>query len=488
MKITRGGRLTGDLTEDVARLTSSSAHDAYIAEAVIQINLAHALALVKGGYLSKEEGRWLSSALSEMEGKVVAVPPDMEDIHMVIEEEVTRKVGPDLGGKLHTGKSRNDQVATALRMRLRVFLIEILGEVISLQAALFRKASQSAEIIMPGFTHLQHAQPVTAAHHLLAYFDMFGRDFQRLKDCYGRVNMSPMGSAALAGTGFRLDRKLVATYLGFDGLVENTMDGVASRDFALEAASAISILMVHVSRLSEEIVLWSSQEFGYIDLPDDHSSTSSIMPQKKNPVTAEVLRAKAAEVLGEVAAMGGIMKGLPLAYNLDMQELTPHMWRCCEIASLSLRVLTDLVEKLKFNQPRLLGLVRKDSSVATELADTLVREVGLTFRRAHQVVGSMVKELTESGSSLTEEDPQRLAAMVSNLSGKSIPLASIKTAIDPLSNINARTTIGGPSFSEVRRMLVDRSRAISSQEAALSGMKIIIAKSKEAMQTDLSAL
>lgn len=488
MKITRGGRLSGDLTEDVARLTSSSEHDPYIADAVIEINLAHVLALMKGGYLSKEEGRWLSSALNDLLGRVVEVPPDMEDIHMVIEEEVTKKVGPDLGGKLHTGKSRNDQVATALRMRLRDFLIEIMSEVNSLQAALLRKASQSVESIMPGFTHLQHAQPVTVAHHLLAYSDMFGRDNGRLKECYGRVNVSPMGSAALAGTGFRIDRKLIASYLGFDGLIENTMDAVSSRDFALEAVSDLSILMVHVSRFSEEVVLWSSQEFGYIELPDDHSSTSSIMPQKKNPVTAEVLRAKSADVFGELVAMVGIMKGLPLSYNLDIQELTAHLWRACEIVSLSVRVLTDLVDKLKFNEARMGEIVRRDSSVATELADTLVREGSLTFRKAHQVVGSMVKELAASGTSLTQEDPERLSGMISTLSGKEIPLPSIKAAVDPAGNVNVRSTAGGPSFTEVRRMLVDRSRSLSGQEATLGGMKILLGKCRETMLSDLSSL
>jgi len=488
LKITRGGRLTGDLTEDVARLTSSAEHDPYIADAVVEINLAHVLALVKGGYLSGEEGRWLASALGELHGKALTVPPDMEDIHMVIEEEVTKKVGPDLGGKLHTGKSRNDQVATAVRMRLRDFLIEILSEVNSLQAALFRKASGAAEVVMPGFTHLQHAQPVTAGHYLLAYFDMFGRDFQRIRECFARVNLSPMGAAALAGTGFRVNRDLTASYLGFDGLVENTIDAVSSRDFAIEAVSALSIMMAQVSRISEEIVIWSSQEFGYLDLPDDHSSTSSIMPQKKNPVTAEVLRAKSADVFGELTAMVCIMKGLPLAYNLDMQEVTAHLWRACEMSSLSLRVLADLVDKLKFNEARLSDAVRRDSSVATELADTLVREGGMTFRKAHQVVGSLVKDLSAAGSSLTEEDPAKLAEMISAASGKSLPADSLRAAVDPARNVNVRATTGGPSSSEVKRVLAERSRALSSQEAALSGIKIILAKSAESMQSELSAL
>ena len=488
MKLTRGGRLSGDLTEDVAKFTSSSEHDVYIADDVVEINLAHVLALVKSGIISKAEGKSLAVVLKEMLGKIKSIPPKMEDVHMVVEDAVIKRVGPDVGGKIHTGKSRNDQVATALRMRLREFLIEICVNLIKLQEVLLEKASSSVEVVMPGFTHLQHAQPVTVAHYLLAYFDMFNRDLDRLLQCYSRVNLSPMGSAALAGTGYKLDRSLIAEYLGFDGLVENTLDGVASRDFALEAVSSLSILMLDVSRLAEEIVVWASQEFGYVELPDDHSSTSSIMPQKKNPVTAEVLRAKCGDVFGELTSMLTIMKALPLTYNLDMQELTPHLWRACEASSLSLRVLADLVAKVRFKADRLKEVVRKDFSVATELADTLVREGGLPFRKAHQVVGEMVRELYTSSSSLSEEKPEHLADMIFKKAGVRISSKPIKMAVDPTHNINIRLTTGGPAFKEVRRMIAVRKCSFAVAEERLSEISRLIEKRKASMYSALSAL
>jgi argininosuccinate lyase len=487
LKITRGGRLSGDLTEDVAKLTSSSEHDLYIADDVIEINLAYVAILSKSGLISMEEERLLSGALEGLLGKIKSVPPDMEDVHMVIEEEVTRKVGHEVGGKLHTGKSRNDQVATALRMRLREFLIEISEELTDLQEALLEKASSNAKVVMPGFTHLQHAQPVTVAHYLLAHHDAFARDLERISSCYSRVNRSPMGSAALAGTGFKIDRKLLASFLGFDGLVENTMDAVASRDFALEAVSSLSILMLNASRLAEEVVIWSSYEYGYIDLPDDHSSTSSIMPQKKNPVTSEILRAKSGDVFGALTSMAIIMKGLPLAYNLDMQEVTPHMWRACEGTSLSMRVLADLVRKMKFNEKRLGEAVRKDFSVATELADLLVREGGLPFRKAHNAVGAIVRKLSGSSTSLTEEKPEALSKMILEESGVKVKASSIKRAVEPVSNVNIRSTIGGPSTNEGERMITERKISLKQSRRDIQKKVAALGASRKSMRQALKA-
>jgi argininosuccinate lyase len=487
LKITRGGRLSGDLTEDAAKFTSSSEHDHYIADNVIEINLAYVAGLSKSGLIGREEERLLSGALEELVGKIKSVPPEMEDVHMVIEEEVTRRVGPEVGGKLHTGKSRNDQVATALRIRLREFLIEITEELIDLQEALLVKASSNAEVVMPGFTHLQHAQPVTAAHYLLAHHDAFARDLERISCCYSRVNRSPMGSAALAGTGFKIDRRLLAKFLGFDGLVENTMDAVASRDFALEAVSSLAILMLNASRLAEEVVIWSSYEYGYIDLPDDHSSTSSIMPQKKNPVTSEILRAKSGDVFGALASMAMIMKGLPLAYNLDMQEVTPHLWRACEITSLSLRVLADLIQKMRFDEKRLGEAVSKDFSVATELADLLVREGRLPFRKAHHVVGAMVRELSFSSTSLTEEKPEVLSKMIIKEAGVKVKAGSIKRAVEPASNVNLRSTIGGPSKGEVERMIAERNISLGEIRITLQKRAAALDASKKSLRQALKA-
>ncbi|MEM2128933.1 MAG: argininosuccinate lyase [Candidatus Methanomethylicaceae archaeon] len=489
MKITRGGRLAGDLTGDVARFTSSAEHDHYIADAVVEINMAHVLALASSKYITKDDAAALLSALDSLLGKVGHVPPDMEDIHMVVEEEVTRLVGEETGGKMHTGKSRNDQVATAIRMRLRVFIIEICSGLVSLQRSLLqRAASPDGRIVVPGYTHLQHAQPVTVAHWLLAHHDSFKRSFDRLIGSYYRVNLCPMGAAALAGTGFNIDRSKVAGYLGFDGLLENTMDAVASRDFALEVASSLAILMVDLSRFAEEMIVWSSSEFGYIEIPDDHASTSSIMPQKKNPVTLEIVRAKCGSVLGNLVSLMAIMKALPLTYNLDMQELTPHLWDACESTALSLNVLADFVGKVKFNETRIKASLDRGSSVATELADVLVREGGMPFRRAHHVVGSLVKALSAEGISLSEVDPERLRAMIAAESGIELAKGSVERAVSPVMNVDVRNVRGGPSYAETQRMMGERTRSLEDEERALVSIRHRIDRARDEMRKEVAAI
>ncbi|MGC8936180.1 MAG: argininosuccinate lyase [Candidatus Methanomethylicaceae archaeon] len=479
MKITRGGRLSGDLTPEVADFTSSSKHDMYIAEEVIEINLAHILCLLEGGILKREEARLLAKALKEI--SISAIPPDMEDIHMVVESELIKRLGEELGGKIHTGKSRNDQVATALRMRLRAFIIDICMCLNELQKVLLEKSKTNRNIVMPGYTHLQHAQPISLAHYLLAYFDMFDRHLARLLSCYKRVNLSPMGSAALAGTGYPVDRLKIAEYLGFDGLVENTLDAVSTRDFALEGVSALAVMMVDVSRLAEEIVIWASNEFGYVDLPDDHSSTSSIMPQKKNPVTAEVLRAKCGDVIGNFVSMVTIMKSLPLAYNLDMQELTPHMWHACEVSKRSLLILTDLIAKIKFNEERMRASVVKGSSVATELADALVRNLGMPFRVAHRVVGEITKDIHPS--SLSESPPERIAELIFQKTGKRLEISQIQSATDPLFNINVRSIIGGPASKEVERMISSREEILKRNQEYVAELEKKLSQRRSLMRS-----
>ncbi|MEN3016738.1 MAG: argininosuccinate lyase [Candidatus Methanosuratincola petrocarbonis] len=489
MKITRGGRLAGDLTGDVARFTSSAEHDHYIADAVIEINMAHILALASSKCIGKGEAAALLSALESLLGKVKHVPPEMEDIHMVVEEEVTRLVGQETGGKMHTGKSRNDQVATAIRMRLRAFIIEICDGLISLQQSLLqRAASPEGRTVVPGYTHLQHAQPVTIAHWLLAHHDSIRRSFDRLIGSYPRVNLCPMGAAALAGTGFNIDRSKVAGYLGFEGLLENTMDAVASRDFAIEVVSSLAILMVDLSRFAEEMIVWSSSEFGYIEIPDDHASTSSIMPQKKNPVTLEIVRAKSGAVLGDLVSLVSIMKALPLTYNLDMQELTPHLWDACESTALSLKVLADFVSKVRFNETRINASLHKGSSVATELADVLVREGGLPFRKAHHVVGSLVKALSSEGLSLSEVDPERLRATISVESGIELPKESIERAVSPVMNVNVRNVRGGPSYAEAQRMIGERVRSLEEEVKAVASIRQKIDKARHEMMREIAAI
>ncbi|MEM4657260.1 MAG: argininosuccinate lyase, partial [Candidatus Methanosuratincola sp.] len=287
---------------------------------------------------------------------------------------------------------------------------------------------------------------------------------------------------------FNIDRSKVAGYLGFDGLLENTMDAVASRDFALEVASSLAILMVDLSRFAEEMIVWSSSEFGYIEIPDDHASTSSIMPQKKNPVTLEIVRAKCGSVLGNLVSLMAIMKALPLTYNLDMQELTPHLWDACESTALSLNVLADFVGKVKFNETRIKASLDRGSSVATELADVLVREGGMPFRRAHHVVGSLVKALSAEGISLSEVDPERLRAMIAAESGIELAKGSVERAVSPVMNVDVRNVRGGPSYAETQRMMGERTRSLEEEERALVSIRHRIDRARDEMRKEVAAI
>lgn len=483
MKIVRGGRLEGDLSREISEFISSYKHDKYIIDEVLEINLAHLLCLVDAGIVNREEGKAIAKTIMEM--RIEEVPPEMEDVHMVVENKIIEELG-EIGAKIHTGKSRNDQVATAIRMRLRKFIIEICKNIINLQEVLIEKAKAYKDSLMPGFTHLQHAQPTSIAHYLIAYFDMFNRSFERLVSSYKRVNMSPMGSAALTGTGYDIDRVKLANYLGFDGLVENTLDAVSTRDFALEVVSNLAIMMIDVSRLAEEVIIWATNEFNYIELPDEHSSTSSIMPQKKNPVTAEILRAKCGEVLGELTSMFAIMKALPLSYNLDMQELTPHLWRVCEIANESIRVLVDLMDKMKFNEERMINAIMNSSSVATELADMLVRHCGVPFRISHRVVGEIVREMYPQP--LSKADPERVAEMIHEKLGKKPDLELIKKALDPRYNVSVRKVIGGPSPPEVERMISARIEAINFNKNLIEAIEKKLREKSEGLRRAINSL
>lgn len=483
MKIVRGGRLGGDLSKEVSEFISSFKHDNYIINEVLEINLAHLLCLVDAGIVSKEEGRAIAKTITEM--RIEEIPPEMEDVHMLIESKIMEKLG-EIGGKINTGKSRNDQVATAIRMRLRKFIIEVCKNIIYLQEVFIKKAKLYRSSLMPGFTHLQHAQPTSIAHYLIAYFDMFNRSFERLISSYKRVNISPMGSAALAGTGYNIDRMKLANYLGFDGLVENTLDAVSTRDFALEVVSNLAIIMVDISRLAEEIIIWATNEFNYIELPDEHSSTSSIMPQKKNPVTAEILRAKCGEMLGELTSMLAIMKALPLSYNLDMQELTPHLWRACEITNKSLYILSDLIDKIKFNENRIIDAIINSSSVATELADTLVKHYGVPFRTSHKVVGEIVKEIYPQ--SLSKINPEKISEMIYEKIGKKPEVELIEKAINPYHNINVRNVIGGPSPSEVERMINSRNEIINLNKNLIEMIEKRLNEKLELLRKEINSL
>jgi argininosuccinate lyase len=442
-------------TESINEFTSSTKSDFYMAPAVLDINKAHVVMLVDRGILGNKDGSVLLQALDKIDPS--KMDPRFEDIHMNLEQQITAIVGDEIGGKIHTGKSRNDQVATSIRIALRASVLRIMDSIIRVRETLLLRCNESVNVIMPGYTHLQRAQPVTLAHHLLAHHDAIERDWSRLLDAYRRINLSPMGAAAIATTSFPIDRIQVADLLGFDDLIENSMDAVSSRDFATESLYVLSQIMTDLSRISEELILWSTQEFGLIELPDKYVSTSSIMPQKKNPVTAELIRAKTGSVYGDFFAFLVILKALPLSYNIDLQEATPHLWSSCEATYSSLEVMNGIIKDAKFDEQRLLSNAREDLSTATDLSDALVKEFGVPFRTAHRIVRTIVKELPSRNW-----DMKAVSDLMLRESKGKILLTKEKLyeILNPKSSVLCRSVLGGPSPKEVKRALNQREKAL----------------------------
>ncbi|MDN5363231.1 MAG: argininosuccinate lyase [Eubacteriales bacterium] len=399
-----GGRFTKETDRLVEDFHSSISFDARLYRQDIRGSQAHARMLGKVGVLTPEEAEQIIAALEEIlqdiEAGRVEFSPAAEDIHMNIETLLIQRLG-DLGRKLHTARSRNDQVALDTRLYLKEEIKEIVGLLRKLQALLLDLAEKHRETIMPGYTHLQRAQPVTLAHHLLAYFFMFQRDVERLKDCYRRTDVMPLGSGALAGTTFPLDREMVARELGFAAISMNSMDAVSDRDFAIEFCAAASLIMMHLSRFCEELILWSSAEFGFVEMDDAYSTGSSIMPQKKNPDVAELIRGKTGRVYGDLMALLTVMKGLPLAYNKDMQEDKERLFDAVDTVKACLTVFTPMLATMRVKEEVMAQAARGGFTNATDLADYLVRR-GVPFRRAHEIVGQAVLYCLEKGVSLEE--------------------------------------------------------------------------------------
>lgn len=399
-----GGRFTKETDRLVEDFHSSISFDSRLYRQDIRGSQAHARMLGKVGVLTPEEAEQIIAALEEIlqdiEAGRVEFSPAAEDIHMNIETLLIQRLG-DLGRKLHTARSRNDQVVLDTRMYLKEEIKEIVGLLRKLQALLLDLAEKHRETIMPGYTHLQRAQPVTLAHHLLAYFFMFQRDVERLKDCYRRTDVMPLGSGALAGTSFPLDREMVARELGFAAITMNSMDAVSDRDFAIEFCAAASLIMMHLSRFCEELILWSSAEFGFVEMDDAYSTGSSIMPQKKNPDVAELIRGKTGRVYGDLMALLTVMKGLPLAYNKDMQEDKERLFDAVDTVKACLTVFTPMLATMRVKEEVMAQAARGGFTNATDLADYLVRR-GVPFRRAHKIVGQAVLYCLEKGVSLEE--------------------------------------------------------------------------------------
>jgi argininosuccinate lyase len=456
----RDGRL-GGASEDVLEYTSSREADKRIFEADLLVDRAHLVMLREQGLIPGEICSKIIGALDELKESDLGAG---EDVHEAIEAYVISKVGPE-GGRMHTARSRNDEVATCIRLALREEMLALMEELLSLIRTLDGLAEKHTNTIIPGFTHTQHAQPTTLAHHLLAHADAFSRDLGRTEDAYARVNLSPLGAAAFASTGFGINRQRTCELLGFDGLVENSMDAVSTRDFVLEVLSDLSILMVNLSRLAEELILWSTSEFGYLELDNLFASTSSIMPQKKNPDTAELARAKAGSVVGSLMAALSICKALPMSYNRDLQEVTSHLWRGMDWARSTVRILDACVSTLKFDEKRLEESSGAGFSTATEIADSLVRKTGMPFRTAHQIVG----RIAASGRRPTLEDLDAVAQDVAGFmpSERGFSSQDLENALDPRSNVALRSNIGGPAPSETGRMATQRLQQLSEREGRI---------------------
>ena len=415
--------------------------------------------LAKQGIIAEEEASRMVEALSEIRKEIERGEASFhlayEDIHTLVEKRLVEKVGP-LGEKLHTGRSRNDQVALDARMYVRDAVEKVRSLIGEMQDALVALAEANADVVVPGYTHLQRAQPVLLAHHLLAYYEMLKRDRDRLRESMKRVNVLPLGSAALAGSTFDLDRGMVARELGFETVSSNSMDAVSDRDFVLEFLFDSSVLMMHLSRLSEELVLWSTKEFGFVNLPDGFCTGSSIMPQKKNPDLPELVRGKTGRVYGHLTALLTTMKGLPLSYNKDMQEDKEGLFDAVDTVELCLVVMSRLLRNLSFNREAMRKAVDEGYLVATDLADYLVTR-GMTFRQAHEVVGKMVLYALDQNKELGELTLKEMRKFSQKIE------KDVYGWLDPLSCIDRRNLIGGTGRKAVKKALAKARKEMKSR-------------------------
>jgi argininosuccinate lyase len=440
-----GGRFTKGTDKVVEDFHSSISFDQRMYRQDIRGSMAHAGMLGRQGIISVAEAdaiiAGLQGILDDIEAGRVEFEVGAEDIHMNIEKLLTERVG-DVGRKLHTARSRNDQVALDVRMYLKTEIQETKSLLFKLLTTLVDLAELHTETVMPGYTHLQRAQPITLGHHLMAYFQMFQRDVDRLNDCYKRTDLMPLGSGALAGTTFPLDRPSVAVELGFAGITQNSLDGVSDRDFAIEYCAAASMIMMHLSRFCEEIILWSSTEFRFIELDDAYSTGSSIMPQKKNPDVAELVRGKTGRVYGDLMALLTVMKSLPLAYNKDMQEDKEALFDAIDTVKGCLLVFAPMVQTMRVRKDNMAKAARGGFTNATEVADYLAKK-GIPFRKAHEIVGKLVLECIQKGKSLDELD------LAEYKEASDVIKDDIFDAINIEKCVAARKVAGGPAPAAV---------------------------------------
>jgi argininosuccinate lyase len=445
-----GGRFTTKPADLMQAINVSIGFDKRLAAQDLAGSRAHCAMLAQQGIIKADDAAAIQRGLDAIEGEIAAgafpFRDEFEDIHLNIEARLKELIGP-ASGRLHTARSRNDQVALDFRLWVRDACDRTVGQLQRLQRALLAKAEANADTLMPGFTHLQPAQPVTFGHHLMAYVEMFGRDASRFADARARMNESPLGAAALAGSPFPIDRRATAKALGFDGPTANSLDSVSARDFALEALSAAAICATHLSRIAEEIVIWTTPQFGFIRLSDAFTTGSSIMPQKKNPDAAELVRAKVGRVLGALTGLTVVMKGLPLAYSKDMQEDKEQVFAGFDALELSLSAMAGMVEDLEPNKDRMREAAGSGFSTATDLADWLVRELDLPFREAHHLTGAAVKRAETLDVDLAELSLPELQALDPRIND------GVYQVLTAQASAASRTSYGGTAPAEVRKQI-----------------------------------
>ncbi len=444
-----GGRFSKETDSLVDDFNSSIRFDARMYRQDIEGSIAHATMLGKQEIIPYENSvlivKTLNEILADIEDGKVEFSVDAEDIHMNIEKLLIERIG-DVGKQLHTGRSRNDQVALDLRLYLREQCDEICDMLMELTRTLKALASKNISVIMPGYTHLQKAQPILFSHHLLAYLEMYKRDVSRLRECRERLNISPLGSGALAGTTYPLDREYVAEMLNMDGVTVNSLDGVSDRDFAIEVCFVMSVIMMHTSRFAEEIILWSSNEFGFVELDDAFSTGSSIMPQKKNPDVAELARGKTGRVYGDLIALLTVMKGLPLAYNKDMQEDKEQVFDAIDTVKMTLPVFTKMLDTMTVNSEKMRSAALKGFTNATDAADYLVKN-GMPFRDAHKVIGEIVAYCIKNNKAIEEMSIGEFKSFSELFENDIYEAVSLENCVD------LRDVTGGTATNQVKQQL-----------------------------------
>jgi len=488
-------RLGRPLDWEAARFLSSLKDDSEIFLEDVLGSEAHAIMLYEQGIIGRGDLEKILRALEEikgewLEGRIDFRAQEFEDVHEFVETRLIGMVGLEVGGKLHTGRSRNDQVALDIRLRTRRYLLEIWSELLNLMEAILTKAEEEKDTPLMLYTHLQHAQIGNLSHYLLALFDHLSRDLERLEECYRRVNKSPLGASAIGGSSLPLNRSRVAELLGFDGVVENSVDAVSSRDFALESLSISSILATFLSRVSEDFIIWSSSEFGYLELPDQLASPSSIMPHKKNPCILELVRAKAGRICGLLTASLMELKGTPTGYNRDLQDQKQLIFEVLKETLAILRIFSKVVRGVRFRAERMREVISESYAPAVDLAENLVKCLGISVREAHMIVGEVIKILVERGMGMKDLDLDMIREVSRKVLGREVdvPEKVLEVIKEPSRTVGMRRTLGSPNPSEISRMIKDRWKTLDERKKVFQEVHRKVHESEERLQRLVKSL